>query len=269
MNMLGLVRGNDGAFQIANPKELLARYQQLRKTSRKLNNKLVARLSKNVLDEGGTKLGILRNGTLVFHSMDESAVLMDYCLYDVRRNGRNVIEQYLIDSPPDEDSEEMTCLRAMQHAIYSLFVVESVEPGLGVVVRDAASDESMLVVDMGFASSALPGVVFASRLLPYDGFFITGGAALPLGVLPESSQNAAARNLLAATAAEGHSNPASLIRGCLSQGCSENIQYQAPQGATIGHPRSSDSRRSTAPGRNSPCPCGSGKKHKACCLKHR
>ena len=152
------------ALQIANRGEIISRYQHLRLVGRKLNHKLVGRLSKDVLHDGGRKLGILKRGTLVFNSEDETSVLMDYCLYDVRHKGRNAIEQYLIDSPPDPESDEMTCLRAMQHAIYSLFVVESVERGLGVAVRELRSNEILLVVDMGFGSTAQPGLVFASRL---------------------------------------------------------------------------------------------------------
>src|SRR5665213_1035826 len=122
MNLPDLFRRSGDVSAVANRDDIISRYQHLRTVGRNLNNKLVTRLSKDVLDEGGRKLGILRDGTFVFDSEDETSVLMDYCLYDVRRQGRNTIEQYLIDSPPAPESDEMTCLRAMQRAIYSLFV---------------------------------------------------------------------------------------------------------------------------------------------------
>ena len=261
-------RRNNDALPIANRGEIISRYKTLRKVGRNLNDKLVKRLSKDVLHEGGRRLGILQRGTMVFNSEDESSVLMDYCLYDVRHKGRNTVEQYLIDSPPDPESDEMTCLRAMQHAIYSLFIVESVERGLGVTVRDLVSNEILLVADMGFGSTAQPGLVFASRLLFHDGFSMTSGAALPVAVLPTDERDAVAKDLLAAAPDDdGYSDPAPLIRKCLSEGCSSHVQYQEPTERVVGQQQVSDRSRSAKVGRNALCPCGSGKKFKQCCIK--
>ena len=248
---------------------IISRYKHLRAVGRNLNHKLVKRLSRDVLYEGGKRLGILENGTLVFNSEDESSVLMDYCIYDVRRKGRNAIDQYLIDSAPVPQSDEMACLRAMQQAIYSLFVVESVIGGFGVIVRDLLSNETILVVDMGLGSTAQPGLVFASRLLFHDGFVITGGAALPISVLPEDQREAITRDLARAVKADtnGYFDPAPIIRSCLSQGCSSHVQYQEPTGKLVGQQRASESVRSSKAGRNAPCPCGSGKKFKKCCME--
>src|SRR5207244_4376895 len=104
---------------------LLARYQHLRRVALPLNNRLVETLPKNVLDEGGKKLGILKKNVLVLDTEDEISVLMDFCLYDVRRQGVNAIERYLAESPPPPDSDEMVLLQAMRQARYSLFEVES------------------------------------------------------------------------------------------------------------------------------------------------
>ncbi len=219
------------ALQIENRDEIVARYKQLRKVSMKLNHKLVRTLSKEVLHEGGRKLGILQDGTLYFNTEDESSVLMDYCIYDVRRKGRNAVEAYLIESSPDPESDEMTLLRAMQHSTYSLFIVDSVERGLGVTVRDLRSDETLLVVDIGFGSTAQPGLLFASRLLPHDGFSVTGGAALPIGVLPPDQRDSMIKTLLRGFPADrsGYYDPASLISACLELDSSSHIQYQEPK----------------------------------------
>ncbi len=268
-NLIDPTRHNATAPNAEARAGIISRYKHLRAVGRNLSHKLVERLSKDVLHEGGKKLGILHRGTLVFNSEDESSVLMDYCLYDVPRKGRNAIEQYLIDSAPAPESDEMTCLRAMQQAIYSLFVVESVIRGFGVIVRDLLSNETILVVDMGFGSTAQPGLLFASRLLFHEGFAITGGAALPISVLPEDERdtitNELARTVIADT--EGRFDPAPIIRSCLRQGCSSHVQYQDPTGRLIAQHRASKSVRSSKAGRNAPCPCGSGKKFKNCCMK--
>ncbi len=267
MSLRDCFRPNDASTDIADRAGIIARYKHLRTTGRNLNQKLVRRLSKDVLHEGGRKLGILQRGTLVFNSEDETSILMDYCLYDVRREGRNAVEQYLIDSAPDPESDEMVCLRAMQRAVYSLFVVESVMRGFGVTIRDVLSDQTHGVVDMGFGSTAQPGLVFASRLLFHDGFAMTGGAALPIGLPPED-QLQPLTHMLAQVAApndNGYFDPAPVIRACLGRGCSSYVQYQEPTGRLVERQRTSTNIRSI--GRNTPCPCGSGKKFKNCCLK--
>jgi hypothetical protein len=118
MNLMDLFRRRQDVSPVVNREAVLARYRRLRAVGRDLNNRLVARLSKDALHEGGRRLGILRGGALVFETEDQAAVLMDYCLYDVRRKGRTTIEQYLIDSQPEPEADEMACLRSMQHAIY-------------------------------------------------------------------------------------------------------------------------------------------------------
>ena len=269
MSLRDYFRRNDAATNIVDRAEIISRYKKLRAVGRNLNSKLVRRLSKDVLHEGGKKLGIFRRGALVFNSEDESSVLMDYCLYDVRRKDRSVVEQYLVDSAPDPESDEMVCLRAMQHAIYSLFVVESVVRGLGVTVRDLLSDETILIVDMGFGSTAQPGLVFVSRLLFHEGFAMTGGAALPISVLPEDQREAMTQKMSQAVAPDddGYFDPAPIIRSCLNRGCSSHVQYQEPTERLVGRQRASESICSAKPGRNAPCPCGSGKKYKQCCMK--
>ena len=163
--------------------ELLPRYKRLRKAALRLNNRLVKTLSRSVLDEGGKKLGILQGNVLTLDSEDEIAVLMDYCIYDVRRRGANAVERDLAKSPPTPESDEMTLLQAMRQAYYSLFAVEAVERGVGVHVKDLLRDESLFLVDVGFGSSAPLGMILAARVTVPEGIAMTTGAALPFGVL--------------------------------------------------------------------------------------
>ncbi len=269
MDLGDLFRRNEAETNTTSRNEIIRRYTHLRAVGRTLNHKLIKRLTKEMLHEGGKKLGILQKDVLVFNSEDESAVLMDYCLYDVRRNGRNTVGQYLLDSAPAPQSDEMVCLRSMQHAVYSLFMVESVIPGFGVAVRDLLSNGTILIADMGFGSTAQPGLVFASRLLFHEGFAMTGGAALPIGLPPEDQRQAMIKKLTGAVTSddEGYFDPASIIRACLKQGCSSHVQYQEPTGRLVRPQRAPERIPSSKPSRNAPCPCGSGKKFKNCCMK--
>src|SRR5262249_43503120 len=162
--------------------DLLPRYLHLREVQRRLNHILVERLKKDVLDEGGKKLGILKKNVLVLDTEDEIAVLMDYCLYDVRRRGLNAVERYLEDAPPAPDSDEMRILKAMKEARFSLVLAEAVEPGTGVSVRDTLRGGTEFVMDVGFSRSVRRGAMLAVRLITPDQFSMTTGAALPVGL---------------------------------------------------------------------------------------
>ncbi len=251
--------------------DIVKRYKRLRAASVKLNHQLVKTLSKDQMDEGGRKLGLLQGGILVFKTDDETSVLMDYCIYDVYRNGRNAVERFLQDSPPPPDSEEMQCLNAMREAFYSVFVAESVIPNVGITARDVVSDRHVLIVDVGFGNSGKPGVVLASRIMSFDDFSMTCGAAIPIGLMPKGEPNDLVNQLGKAMTSQesGKYDPANLIKTCLSAGASRHIRYE-DAGQSMPHPgpRMGPSRQVKV-GRNDLCPCGSGKKYKHCCLKKR
>jgi hypothetical protein len=260
-------------------KEIAAQYQRLRPIRLRLNNELVHRLSRDVLNEGAKKIGILRRGMFVFDNEDESSVLMDYCIYDVYHKGRNAIEQYLSDSPPDPNSDEMACLRAMQHATYALVVVLRVEPGAGCQIRNLYTGETRLLADIGFSKTAQPGTLMATRLLDFGGFVTTSGAALPLGILKNDELDEWQRKINAG--ADDDSDPAPLIRGCLQRGASSRVRYETPNAnrrSDVGGdspPAEISAQRSPAlakhhaskPVTNRRCRCGSGKMFKNCCGK--
>lgn len=268
MSLFNLLGFGGNAVQTADHRELVSRYQRLREVGMNLNSKLVNQLSKSVLDEGAKKLEFLQRGVFVFDSENDMAVLMDYCLYDVRRNGRTAIERYLSDSPPEPESDEMTCLKAMQQATYSLIMVEANVRGVGAMVRDVQSNELQLLIDLGLASSAKPGMVLASRLLPQDGFIMTSGASLPVGIVPPDQLDTVIKVLLSTTTTDetGRLDPAPIIRALLKSGRSAHIEYQDATDGAVRRHRSGETTRSTRVSRNAPCPCGSGKKFKHCCL---
>ena len=208
--------------------ETRSRYQHLRSVGTDLNHKLVRRLSRETILEGGKKLGLLRGKQLVLGSDDELPVLMDYCIFNMRQRGCSVIEQYLAESSPEPESDEMTCLSAMQQAVYSIFEVEEVERELGVTVRNLLSDETFLVADLGLARSANARLLLASRMLFFDGFAMTGGAMLPVVVPSGTKRQDKIERLLSMDQAKGSSfsDPAPIIRECLKQDASLRVRYE-------------------------------------------
>jgi hypothetical protein len=255
----------------------LARYKQLRKVGLELNNRLMKTLSKSILDEGGHKLGILKKNVLVLDSEDEVALLADFCIYNVRRDGKNAIERYLEEAPPPPDSDEMVLLQAMRQARYSLFECESAELGVGVYVRDLLRGERLFLMDVGFSQTGSPGLILAARVMAPEGMNQTTGAALPVGRVPPGQRYPFLQELVTQLGLsdpdqlarpEGDDMVARLIRSCLQAGAAERIAYSDPGTAPQRGPAPA-SRGVRRVGRNDPCPCGSGKKFKQCCGKHR
>jgi hypothetical protein len=277
MSVTEMIRRREASVGSLSPQELVDRYQRLRAVCRRLNNAMVGRLPEGALQEGGRKLGLLQDDMFVLSDESQMDILMDYCLYHVRRNGRTPIEQYWLDHPPTPGSDEGTCLRAMQNAIYSLFRVDAVEPGAALAVTDVATDEQFLLVDIGLSQSAKPGTVFLSRLLLFDDFAATGGAAIALGRLPPAElASFSARWKRVATSRDPGYDPGPLIREVLQQGASEHMHYLDPPSSPVRDPQMLKAHRkeriallkqARKPAATRRCPCGSGKMLKNCCLQ--
>jgi hypothetical protein len=204
----------------------------------------------------------------------EIAVLMDYCLYDVRRQGRSTVERFLAESPPPAGSDEMILLQAMRAAHYPLFAVEAVERGVGVLARDLRRDEPCSIVDVGFGSTAPVGVMLAARYMAPEGIGMTTGAGLPVGMLPVAERAAFLRQVTATLQVTDFRNlspgqaselTARIIRTCLEHGAAERIEYIEPRGSKVHGRPDVAAKPPRRPRPNERCPCGSGRKFKNCC----
>ena len=261
--------------------DLVARYQHLRQATRPITNQLIGTLSKKAMQEAGEKLGILRDGVLVFGSEDETGVLMDYCLFDFREQGMNAIERRLVQDPPPADSEELLILQGLRNARYSLFIVEAIQPGVGLHLRDLLNDVTIFIVDINFSNSAQEGLVLAARIVTIDGINMTTGASLPVAVIPASGRKEFVSRYLPQIRAlarqkespeQASELAAAIIKACLRDGASSRIRYAEPGEKVAREPMTRrhsawESAAGARPrvGRNDPCPCGSGKKFKHCC----
>lgn len=254
---------------------VLPRYRRLRLVQNRLNELLVKTIPQETLEECGRILGFFRKRTLIFDTEDEPPILMDYCIYYPQPDGRNLVARFLEMSPPRPHSEEMRALQGMSRAYYSLFEITEVVRGVGVRVRDIFRDQAGFIADIGFGNSARPHLMLATRVIPADGFLMTGGAALPVDAsaarridralerTPFKTETFDFRKIAPRQEAE---LAAVIIRECRSTGMTSHIAYADAGGPTRDVSGGSKARRI---GRNEPCPCGSGKKHKMCCGRNQ
>jgi hypothetical protein len=247
---------------------LIAReYPILRSAGVTLSQSLVKQLTGEDIQQAARDLGMLHGKTISFETEGEASVLMDYAIHDIRHDGFNLVDRFLRDQPPAEGSIEHRLLRSLQHAQFALFTVTSVEPGLGVYGDSSRSVEPCFLADVGFSKTAVPGVIFASRLhAPYDDWYITTGAPLPLN---EETGAAIVDEIKAyrqknGVGPDGRDFSLLVIRACLAHGASHSVRYGPVAANQLEHGEAFG-RALPRIGRNDPCPCGSGKKYKKCC----
>jgi len=257
--------------------QIAVRYKRLRATSLELNNSLLEYVSKQEIEATGRKLGLWHDGTLVFDTEDESSVLFDEAIHSRSGTGPNAVDRYLADHPPKPGSDQETVLTAKQRSYYSLFMIESIVPDVGVHVHDVLRDRHHLLADVGFSQTGIEGMVLATRVTPYGDFIATTGAALPadaaileqIRALPIISKKPSEIENLPAQ--EMSEFAATVIRLFLDVGASRHVYYAGADDDGEDHLRMRGGRvampvsHSKRVGRNDPCPCGSGRKYKKCC----
>jgi hypothetical protein len=246
---------------------ILDRYQRMRSASLELNNTLMDRY-KPPVKQAAEDLGVLVKDTIVL-DMDQMPVLMDYAIHHCRKGGRNVVDRFAETYPPEPGSDAEAVLTAMQQAFFSLFQVRDVVEDVGVHVTDILRNEEHFLADVNLSQSTVDGVVLASRMLPFEGFIMTTGAALPVEVevlewivkhLEEAGLSPSdVRNMPEQAWSELE---AMVIGACLLDDQDQQIRYEDVPGNAGPPPIRNESDRV---GRNDPCPCGSGKKYKKCC----
>jgi len=239
--------------------ELVARYKRFRRINRQLHSTLLDYLPKKGLKKCAKKLGISKSGVFVFQEQHEADVLMDYCIYDYYEDSINTVSRYMMKHPPTAGSNEYLVLKAMSESYYSLIQVEDIVEGVGIWAHDPLRDKEFFLVDIGFSQTAMEGLVIAARLIPFEDFVMTSGAALPV----DASTLIKITDLLVQRFVGGPEKyrdlsaeqkadlPASIIRLCLEADASSRIAYEdAERNPEIIPFPAGDNRV----GRNNPCP---------------
>jgi hypothetical protein len=214
--------------------ELLRIYDHARGATSRLGNEVLAFLERDEIYDAARRLGVLRQDTLVLGGEAEMAVLMDFAIRFVRKNGKNAIDRYLQTEPNRINVEDRDTLQRMAAAQYRILDVERVERGVGLLVSDRLRLESHLLVDRGMSITFSAGMILATSTVECDKFWMTTGAGLPmLGRVWGRLERPICKRL-------GKPGPkyrnldrlqeADLatwcIRGCLESGIGERLRYQ-------------------------------------------
>lgn len=158
---------------------LLDTYVKYRKLGRKLNNEIMdSCLTREILNEAGESLGILKDNTMIFDNEDESHFLMDFALYECKSGNKNAIRNY-IEKIGGKNEDEKILLKGLENSYTSLFEVSGINPKeFSLILRDKLmKKESIVLIDRGFSLTGKKGMLIFARVIPIEDFFMTSGAA--------------------------------------------------------------------------------------------
>jgi hypothetical protein len=167
---------------VNSPEKAIQRYLDLRSAGRRLNSALIDRFPRGAEVCCGRMLGLLEDEQLAVETDTEITVLLDFCMYHHRENGRRVMDRYREEPSGSTDADEALLLQAMEHAYYSLLRIEEVVEGLGARCADLLRGENLLLVDRNLSYSAGEGMLFGCHVMKPDGIAMSTGGTLPVTV---------------------------------------------------------------------------------------
>lgn len=158
---------------------LSLKYKKYKEIAIALNQKMIrsSYLNQDILLKSGKLLGIVRHGTLVFDSEDETSALMEFALNE-RVKSKTVVEIYR-EKVGGENDIEKEILDGLISSYTSLFKVIYVsERRNRIVLHDLLNRrENIEIIDISFSKTAIPGLLLFIRVVSLKDFTKTSGVS--------------------------------------------------------------------------------------------
>jgi hypothetical protein len=252
--------------------EEVREHERLFERLKDLNRIFVGMLPPEALEEVGGELGVLSGETVVLPHEEALDLFFDCCVHDwLDEEGRGLAAEFVQVATKGKPVPERDrpLLDALRRPRMSLFRLDEQWRGAGVRLWDAVGDAPVALLDSSLGRGPDPaGAWMIARILKPRSWSMTTGAPVILGraaghdvekligtlrVLRRTcrSEHEMAMHLaaFALKVIEGRSGPDDAV---------EIPLYKADE-------PTAPLRATRPPGRNEPCPCGSGKKYKKCC----
>jgi hypothetical protein len=162
--------------------ELLARYRRFREIGKQHHSAVLKLLAKDTVISQARRLGLAQGKTLILDSMDDLNLAFDLLIYTAPNDRSRAIDRFARAAQLAPDTDEALVLKAMQHARFSIIICAHRHPVVGLVVKDLFRGIECWLVDEGLESSLPSGAMLATRLYPLQGFTMTAGVLVPLGM---------------------------------------------------------------------------------------
>lgn len=154
---------------------ILEEYRQLREHQKKINSVAIEEILKDEFYQGAKDLKMLGpNNLLIFDDEYESNLLMDYCLFEIKRHGESIITHFMRKNHPKDEKDALN-YQAFANSFVTIFQIEDVKPGI-LIIKDLKNPEKTYkMVDVNLSSSANRGLIIYTRLLPFPEFVMGAG----------------------------------------------------------------------------------------------
>jgi hypothetical protein len=159
---------------------MLSEYRDYRHAAKHLNSRFIKSIKGHELQAAANSLGIMVRGVMVFDSEDETSVLMDRIIYDLRRGDKNIFACLIEEHAAQDFSEiERQLLAGKSQAWYSLFAVKAANHSKGSLQMEDLINKSgpFKVYDIGMSQTAEAGILIATRLIPIQDWYMTTGVS--------------------------------------------------------------------------------------------
>ena len=162
--------------------DLLQTYQQVRDILKDIHKEVMFLDPQNMIHTTGRRLEVMQGKHLFIETEHEMNVLCDYGLFQYRKNGKNVAEQYYDLHHQLYPAQKLAVLQAFKQARFSLLEIIKPMDEHGLIVYDHLVGESFLMIDKGLYQLARThsGYALLTHYLQMPNFILTTGASTPV-----------------------------------------------------------------------------------------
>jgi hypothetical protein len=164
--------------------EMMQVYQQFRDSCKGIHSDLVFMDAENMMNTAGRRLEVMIGKIMHIETEHEMNVLVDYGLFQYRKNGKNIVERYYDLHHKLYSGEKLNALIALKNARFSLLKVIKPVHEYGTAVLDPLTGETLLLIDRGIYQLAQKYQNYSvlTHYLMMSGFIMTTGASTPVNL---------------------------------------------------------------------------------------
>lgn len=166
-------------------------YQEVRDTLKDIHKEILFLDPENMINTAGKRLDVMSGKHLFIETEHEMNVLIDYGLFQYRKNGKNIVERYYDLHHKLYPPQKLAVLRAFKEARFSLLQIIKPVDEHGLIVYDPLMGESLLMIDKGLHKLAKSYQRYAvlTHYLRMPDFILTTGASTPVSLNSSVGQN--------------------------------------------------------------------------------
>jgi hypothetical protein len=171
---------------------LLTRYREIRGHISEWQSAALHTVPSAVIRDHAKRIGLLYDGGLGGPADPEMNLVFDLAVHTAKEGRSRAIDRIAKQLSLPEDSLESMVMRGLRTARFTAWRVEGPHEAAGLWVEDLFYQTRLWLMDERFSKTVRPGMMAASRIAPMGEYWVSCGAAVPLGdtVLELASEQA-------------------------------------------------------------------------------